>query len=63
MGRDDPKLIVRMPVELKAWLAATAVLNRRSQNAEIVVRLEAARAAESAADGGENPAAGQGLRP
>lgn len=63
MSRDDPQMAVRLPVELKAWLAATAVLNRRSQNAEIVFRLEAARAAESAVTGGENPAAGQGLRP
>lgn len=59
MSRSDPQMAIRLPVELKAWLAATAVMNRRSQNAEIVVRLEAARAAESAAAGGENPAAMQ----
>lgn len=46
MARDEPKVLVRLPVELKAWLASTAVMNRRSQNAEIVFRLEAARAAE-----------------
>lgn len=62
MSRSDPQMAIRLPVELKAWLAATAVMNRRSQNAEIVVRLEAARAAESAAAGGENPATDQRSR-
>jgi hypothetical protein len=46
MSRDDPRILIRLPVDLKAWLASTAVLNRRSQNAEIVMRLEASRAAE-----------------
>ena len=61
---DEAKLTIRFPLELKAWLAATAVMNRRSQNAEIVHRLEAARAAErnkppASADGAT--AAGQAL--
>jgi hypothetical protein len=48
VSRDDPRVLVRLPVDLKAWLASTAVMNRRSQTAEIVFRLEAARAAEQA---------------
>lgn len=62
MARDDPGLLVRMPVDLKAWLAATAVMNRRSQNAEVVFRLEAARAADQSSRATGTPAAGEALR-
>lgn len=60
MQRDDPMMRIRLPVELKAWLAGTAVRNRRSQNAEVVHRLEAAMAAEvlSRSEGGA-PTAGR----
>lgn len=62
MARRDPGLNIRLPIELKAWLAGTAVMNRRSQNAEIVFRLQASRAAEEnkpSASAGGATAAGQ----
>ena len=60
---DPARLSVRLPVELKAWLAATAVRNRRSQSAEVISRLEAAMAAEATSrpEGGA-PAAGNTVR-
>lgn len=48
-----------MPVTMKAWLASTAVMNRRSMNSEIVHRLEAAMRADQKAD---SPAAGEASR-
>ncbi len=44
--RDDPRLLIRLPVQVKAWLAATATLNRRSMSREIEHRLVSAMAAE-----------------
>lgn len=38
-----PKFMVRFPPALKQWLAEQATLNRRSQNAELVHRLEQMR--------------------
>lgn len=38
-----PKFMVRFPPALKAWLAEQAALNRRSQNAELIHRLEQSR--------------------
>lgn len=45
MQQDNLKkpLGVRLPDELKQWLKHQAVDNRRSLNAEIIVRLEASR--------------------
>ena len=60
--RDEPKMMVRLPVELKAWLASTAVMNRRSQNAEVVYRLEAARAADGKGRPEGGAAAGEASR-
>jgi hypothetical protein len=42
---------VRMPHELKEWLKQNSVMNRRSLNAEIVVRLEESRKNEIAQSG------------
>lgn len=43
MARSDPQMVIRLPAELKEWLAAQATQNRRSQNGEIVSRLEESR--------------------
>lgn len=43
-----PKFMVRFPPELKEWLAGQAATNRRSQNAELIHRLEAMRRQEQA---------------
>lgn len=40
MARDDPHLRLRIPEALKDQIAASAVANNRSMNAEIVSRLE-----------------------
>ncbi|RRV41278.1 Arc family DNA-binding protein [Pseudomonas sp. o96-267] len=47
--RADPQMVVRVPEELKVWIKVQAALNRRSQNAEIVYRLEQAKKLEEAA--------------
>lgn len=49
MSRQDPQVVVRIPEQLKDWLKAQAIENRRSQNAEIVFRLEQARRQQEAA--------------
>ena len=49
MSRQDPQVVVRLPEQLKDWLKAQAVENKRSQNAEIVYLLEQARRREEAA--------------
>ncbi|MNY74943.1 Arc-like DNA binding domain protein [compost metagenome] len=36
MARNDPQVIVRLPVELKDWVKAQSQKNHRSQNSEIV---------------------------
>lgn len=41
-----PKFMVRFPPALKQWLAEQAALNRRSQNAELIHRLEQMREQE-----------------
>lgn len=47
---------VRIPDELKQWLKHQAVDNRRSLNAEILIRLEASRCLqESAAPAKKKP--------
>lgn len=46
MKRTDPMMKIRLPPGLKEWIASAAEMNRRSQNAEIVFRLEASKAAE-----------------
>lgn len=45
----DPQMVVRVPEELKVWIKVQAALNRRSQNAEIVYRLEQAKKLQEAA--------------
>lgn len=47
-ARQISPLQVRFPPELKEWLKAQAVTNRRSLNSEIVALLEQARASISA---------------
>lgn len=44
----DPQMVVRVPEELKVWIKVQAALNRRSQNAEIVFRLEQAKKLQEA---------------
>lgn len=46
MARTDPQMVIRVPAELKEWLAAQATQNRRSQNSEVVSRLEESRQKE-----------------
>lgn len=46
--REMPQTKVRLPPEIKAWLSAQASANRRSLNAEIVMKLEALYAKENA---------------
>lgn len=49
MAKIDAQVVVRLPDELKVWLKSQAALNRRSQNAEIVFRLELAKKQQEAA--------------
>lgn len=42
-ARNIPPLQVRMPIDLKAWIKASAQANRRSLNAELVILLEQAK--------------------
>lgn len=37
---------LRLPPDLKQWLAGMAELNRRSMNSELIMRLEQSRQAE-----------------
>lgn len=46
LAQDDPHFRLRLPVDLKAFIAAEAVMSRRSLNAEIVFRLEQSRKAQ-----------------
>lgn len=41
--KDDTQFKLRLPGDLKAWVCRQAKANHRSQNAEIVHRLEQAR--------------------
>lgn len=47
--RSLPTTQLRLPNELKAWLQHQAIDNRRSLNAEIVLRLELSRAQQAQA--------------
>ena len=49
-SRKDPQISIRMPQDLKDWLAHKAIDNRRSLNSEIVVRLDQTRSSEEAAN-------------
>lgn len=51
MSRADSQVVIRLPEPLKNWLKAMAEENRRSQNAEIVHRLQQLKDAET-----KNPA-------
>ncbi len=41
MKRSDPQMKIRLPSEVKAWIASEAARNRRTQNAQLVVCIEA----------------------
>ena len=47
--RELPTTQLRLPTELKSWLQHQAIDNRRSLNAEIVLRLEQSRAQQARA--------------
>ena len=56
---------LRLPPEVGDWVVRTAAMNRRSMNAEIVFRLEAAMRAEAHSQPpgqGGAPAAGEPAR-
>jgi hypothetical protein len=52
MKANDPQLRVRLPKEIKEWLAESARKNLRTQNSELVVvlreRMEATRSCAKA---------------
>lgn len=50
MSREDPQLRIRLPIELKEKIEATAKANNRSMNAEIVQRLDASFLSEIPTD-------------
>lgn len=50
MARTDPQMVIRLPAELKEWLSSQAAQNHRSQNGEIVNRLEESRQKEIQCD-------------
>jgi hypothetical protein len=54
--REMPQMKVRLPPALKAWLASQAALNRRSINAEIILRLEMLQEKENASLAGTGEA-------
>lgn len=39
MAKDDPQMKIRLPADVKEWLAEAARRNLRSQTAEIVLAL------------------------
>jgi len=43
-----PQFVIRMSRDLKAWLTAKALENKRSLNSELVYRLEQSRQQEQA---------------
>lgn len=43
-----PQFVIRMPRDLKAWLTAKAVENKRSLNSELVYRLQESSKQEQA---------------
>lgn len=46
MATDDPKMLFRIPAEVKAWLKSRADANRRTMNGEILTILEQAMQAQ-----------------
>lgn len=59
MVKTDPHMKIRLPAALKAWLEAEARRNCRTQNGEIVFRLEEACRAQAERTSREaTPAAG-----
>ncbi|MBB5444666.1 MULTISPECIES: Arc family DNA-binding protein [unclassified Paraburkholderia] len=48
LAREMPQMKIRVPPALKDWLTNNAARNRRSINAEIVLRLEMLQAKENA---------------
>jgi hypothetical protein len=53
MKRTDPQMRIRLPEDVKSWLAKTASKNLRTQNAELVVALQAQMEKELPALAGE----------
>ncbi|GLS99496.1 hypothetical protein GCM10007897_08760 [Sphingobium jiangsuense] len=49
-SRELPKVIFRVPPELKAWLTDRAKTNHRSANSELVAILERAMASDREVD-------------
>ncbi|VTU37157.1 Arc family DNA-binding protein [Variovorax sp. PBL-E5] len=49
MARNDEQANLRLPKDLKDWLVQQASVNRRSLTSEVIVRLEASRAASAPA--------------
>jgi len=47
--RSDPQMKIRLPKPLKDWIEEKAAENVRSQNAEIIYRLEQAKKLQEAA--------------
>lgn len=48
MKQKDSQMKIRLPLNLKCWLASQARMNRRSVNAEVVYQLESVKAKECA---------------
>lgn len=49
MSREEPQIKLRLPGDLKDWIYQQAKTNHRSQNAEIVYRLQQSRAQQEKA--------------
>lgn len=45
-ARTAPQVVLRLPADLKEWLAKQAETNRRSLNGELIFRLERQREAD-----------------
>lgn len=48
MAQTEPKMIFRIPADMKAWLKDRATTNRRTMNGEILTILAKAMKAEQA---------------
>jgi plasmid stability protein len=46
-SRELPKVIFRVPVELKTWLRERAAANHRSANGELIAILQSAMATDA----------------
>ncbi len=48
MAADDPKMIFRVPAEMRAWLKSRATANERTANGELLMILKTAMQADPA---------------